>query len=70
MISVIMLAAASENQPLDLALCVIRHLSSLEDKILRDHTIGVPLTGLDLRAQQTYEKRGFFGRGRKPGPSG
>jgi hypothetical protein len=70
MMSVTMLAATSENHTLDLTLCVIRHLASVDDKILLDHTISVPLTVFDLSAQQSCEKRGFFSRGRKPGPSG
>jgi len=51
-----MLPATSENQTLDLTLRVVRHLASVDDKILRDHTISVPLTGFDLRAQQSCEK--------------
>ena len=65
-----MLSAASENQTLDLTLCVIRHLGSVDDKILLNQTISVSLAGVDMSAQQSCEKRGFFGRGRKPGPSG
>jgi hypothetical protein len=39
-----------------LTLCVIRHLAAVDDKILRDHMIGVSLTRFDLRAQQSCEK--------------
>jgi hypothetical protein len=39
-----------------LALGVIRHLGSVDDKILLDHTISVSLTGFDLSAQQSGEK--------------
>jgi hypothetical protein len=56
MMNVTILPAISENQPFDLTLCVIRHLATMGDKVLRDHTIGVPLTGFDLSAQQTCEK--------------
>jgi hypothetical protein len=51
-----MLSATSENQTLDLPLCVIRHLASMDDKILLDHTISMPLTRFDLGAQQSCEK--------------
>jgi hypothetical protein len=68
--SVTMLPASSENQALDFTLCVIRHFAAVDDKILRNHTIRMSLTGFDMSAQQSCEKRGFFGRGRKPGPSG
>jgi hypothetical protein len=56
MMSVTMLLATFENQTLDLTLCVIRQLTAVGDKILRDHTISVSLTGLDLSAQQSCEK--------------
>jgi hypothetical protein len=56
MMSVTMLPVTSEKQTLDLTLCVIRHLAAVDDKILRDHTVGVPLTGLDLRTQQSCEE--------------
>jgi hypothetical protein len=70
MMSVTMLLATFENQTLDLTLCIVGQLTAVGDKILRDHTIGVSLTRFDMSAQQSREKRGFFGRGRKPGPSG
>jgi hypothetical protein len=56
MMSVTMLPVTSENQALDLTLCVIRHLASVDDKILRDHAIRVSLTRFDLSAQQSCEK--------------
>ena len=56
MMSVTMLPATSENQTLDLTLCVIRHLAAVDDKILLDHTIRMPLTGFDMSAQQSCEK--------------
>jgi hypothetical protein len=56
MMSVTMLAATSENQTLDVTLCVIRHFASVDDKILLDHTISVSLTGFDLSAQQSCEE--------------
>jgi hypothetical protein len=68
--SVTMLPATSENQTLELTLCVIRHLASVDDKILLHHTISMSLARFDMSAQQSCEKRGFLGRGRKPGPSG
>jgi hypothetical protein len=65
-----MLPATSEKQTLDLTLCVIRHFAAVNDKILLNHTVRMALTGFDMSAQQSCEKRRFFGRGRKPGPSG
>ena len=56
MMSVTMLPAAFENQAFDLTLCVVGQLSPVDDKILLDHTIGVPLTRFDLRAQQSCEE--------------
>jgi hypothetical protein len=50
-----MLPAASENQTLDLTLCIIRQFTPVDDKILLNHTIRVSLTSLDLRAQQSCE---------------
>jgi hypothetical protein len=54
--SVTMLPATSENQTLDLTLCVIRHLAAVDDKILLDHAISVSLTRFDLGAQQSCEE--------------
>jgi hypothetical protein len=70
MMSVTMLPATFENKTFDLTLCVVGQLTPVDDKVLLDHTIGVPLTRFDLSAQQSCEERGFSGRGRKPGPSG
>jgi hypothetical protein len=54
--SVTMLPAASENQTLDVTLCVIRHLASVDDEILLDHAISMSLTGFDMSAQQSRKK--------------
>ena len=51
-----MLPAASENQTLDLTLCIIRQFIAVDDKILLNHTVGMSLTGFDLSAQQSCEK--------------
>jgi hypothetical protein len=56
MMSVTMLPATSENQTLDLTLCVIGQFTPVDGKILPDHAIGVSLTRFDLRAQQSCEK--------------
>ena len=58
------------KQAFDLALGIIRELVAVNGKVLRDQAVRMPLTRLDLRAQQSCEKCRFFGRGRKPGPSG
>jgi hypothetical protein len=70
MMSVTMLLATFENQALDLTLCIVGQFTPVSDKVLLNHTIRVPLTGFDLGAQQSCEEWGFYGRGRKPGPSG
>jgi hypothetical protein len=54
--SVTMLPAASEHQALDLALGVVGHLAAVDDKILLDQTIRLPLTRFDVSAQQSCEK--------------
>jgi hypothetical protein len=51
-----MLPAAFENQALDVTLCVIRHFAAVDDKILRNHTVRMSLTGFDMSAQQSCKK--------------
>ena len=58
------------EEALDLALGIVSELVAVDRKIRLDQAVGMPLTRLDMSAQQSCEKRGFFGRGRKPGPSG
>jgi hypothetical protein len=58
------------KQAFDLTLGIVSELVAVDGKVLLDHAVRMPLTGFDLGAQQSCKKCGFFGRGRKPGPSG
>jgi hypothetical protein len=58
------------KQAFDLTLGIISELVAVGGKVLRDQAVCMPLTRRDLRAQQSCKKCGFFGWGRKPGPSG
>jgi hypothetical protein len=54
--SVTMLPACLEKQALDLTLRVIRQFAAVNDKILRNHAVGMSLTGFDMSAQQSCEE--------------